>query len=157
MTIPEEGQPAPQFEIPTDGGSTVRLSDLVGKTVVVYFYPKDNTPGCTNEAIDFSAHADAFAEAGAVVIGVSRDSVKKHDNFKAKHDLKVTLGADIDGRVTDDYGVWVKKQMYGREYMGIQRATFLIDSAGVIRKIWPKVKVKGHAEEVLAAARELSC
>jgi peroxiredoxin Q/BCP len=124
--------------------------------VVLYFYPKDNTPGCTTEAIDFSAHAAAFAEAGAVIVGVSRDSAKKHDNFKSKHDLKVILGADTEGKVTEDYGVWIKKQMYGREYMGIQRATFLIDSAGVIQKIWPKVKVKGHAEEVLAETRALS-
>ncbi|WP_420432717.1 thioredoxin-dependent thiol peroxidase [Hyphobacterium sp.] len=157
MTTLTEGQAAPQFELPTDGGATVRLSDLKGKTVVVYFYPKDNTPGCTTEAIDFSSRADAFEEAGAVVIGISRDSVKKHDNFKAKHDLNVTLGADVDGTVTEGYGVWVEKKMYGREFMGIQRATFLIDSAGVIRKIWPKVKIKGHADEVLAAAREFSC
>jgi peroxiredoxin Q/BCP len=156
MTTLTEGQPAPDFDLPTDGGGSVRLSDLKGQIVVLYFYPKDNTPGCTTEAIDFSAHADAFAQAGAVVIGVSRDSVKKHDNFKSKHDLKVTLGADLEGKVTEDYGVWIKKQMYGREYMGIQRATFLIDSAGLIQKIWPKVKVKGHAEEVLAAAQALS-
>jgi thioredoxin-dependent peroxiredoxin len=156
MTVLSEGQKAPGFRMPTDGNGDVSLSGLSGKTVVLYFYPKDATPGCTNEAIDFSALAGDFDKAGVIVIGVSRDSVKKHDNFKAKHDLKVMLGADLDGKVTEDYGVWVEKSMYGRKYMGIQRATFLIDSAGLIQKIWPKVKVKGHAAEVLDAVRALS-
>lgn len=156
MTDLSEGQKAPGFRMPTDGNGEVSLSGLSGKTVVLYFYPKDATPGCTNEAIDFSALAGDFEKAGVIVIGVSRDSVKKHDNFKAKHDLKVMLGADLDGKVTEDYGVWVEKSMYGRKYMGIQRATFLIDSAGLIQKIWPKVKVKGHAAEVLDAVRALS-
>ncbi len=151
-----EGQPAPGFEMPTDGGGEISLSALSGKIVVLYFYPKDSTPGCTNEAIDFSALASEFDAANAVVIGVSRDSVKRHDNFKAKNDLKVVLGADLDGRVTEDYGVWVEKSMYGRKYMGIERATFLIDSEGKIQRIWRKVKVKGHAAEVLDAAQALS-
>ncbi|MEE2524822.1 thioredoxin-dependent thiol peroxidase [Hyphobacterium sp. HN65] len=150
------GQKAPAFDMPTDGDGRVSLADLKGKIVVLYFYPKDSTPGCTNEAIDFSALSDDFEAAGAVVVGVSRDSVKRHDNFKAKNDLKVVLGADLDGKVTEDYGVWVEKSLYGRKYMGIQRATFLIDSQGLIQKLWPKVKVKGHAAEVLEAVRSLS-
>lgn len=156
MTILREGQTAPAFDMPTDGGESISLTELKGKHVVLYFYPKDSTPGCTNEAIDFSGLIEEFSEANTIVIGVSRDSVKKHDNFKAKNNLKVILGADLDGAVTEAYGVWVEKSMYGRKYMGIQRATFLIDSQGVIQKIWPKVKVKGHAGEVLDAARALS-
>lgn len=156
MTTLTEGQKAPDFELPADGGGMVRLSDFSGKIVILYFYPKDSTPGCTTEAIDFSGLKADFDKANAVVIGISRDSVKRHDNFKAKNDLKVILGADLEGRVTEDYGVWVEKSLYGRKYMGIQRATFLIDSQGVIQKVWPKVKVKGHADEVLAAAQALS-
>lgn len=150
------GQKAPEFDMPRDGNGRISLAELKGKIVVLYFYPKDNTPGCTNEAIDFTAHSADFEAEGAVVIGVSRDSVKKHDNFKAKHELNVVLGADEDGKVTEDYGVWVEKSMYGRKYMGIQRATFLIDSQGLIQKVWPKVKVKDHAAEVLEAVRSLS-
>ncbi len=156
MALLGEGMKAPEFELPTDGGARVSLSGLAGKIVVLYFYPKDSTPGCTSEAIDFSRLKDGFEKANAVVIGVSRDSVKRHDNFKAKNDLKVILGADLDGRVTEDYGVWVEKSLYGRKYMGIQRATFLIDSQGLIQKVWPKVKVTGHAEEVLAETQALS-
>jgi len=156
MTTLKEGMKAPEFELPTDGGGTVRLSDFTGKIVILYFYPKDSTPGCTTEAIDFSSLKEGFEKANAIVIGVSRDSVKRHDNFKVKNDLKVILGADLEGRVTEDYDVWVEKILYGRKYMGIQRATFLIDSQGLIQKVWPKVKVKGHAAEVLAAAQSLS-
>jgi len=156
MTTLSEGAKAPEFDMPTDGGGNVKLSDLAGKIVVLYFYPKDSTPGCTTEAIDFSGLQKEFGSANSVVVGVSRDSVKRHENFKAKNDLTVILGADLDGKVTEDYGVWVEKSMYGRKYMGIQRATFLIDSQGLIQKVWSKVKVKGHAEDVLAAVQALS-
>lgn len=149
------GDKAPAFSMIRDGGGTVSLADLKGKTVVLYFYPKDDTPGCTTEAIDFTALKANFAKAGAEVIGVSRDSVAKHEKFAAKHKLGVALGADEDGTVTEAYGVWQEKSLYGRKYMGIMRATFLIDGDGVIRRIWPKVSVKGHAAEVLAAAQAL--
>lgn len=150
MTEITEGSKAPAFDIPADNGGRATLS---GPTVV-FFYPKADTPGCTNEAIDVSAHSDAFEAAGFRVIGISRDPVKKLDRFKAKHDLKVVLGSDEDGAVTEAWGVWVRKTLYGREYMGIERATFLIDGAGLVRKVWRQVRVKGHAEAVLAAAKE---
>ncbi|HCQ53366.1 MAG TPA: peroxiredoxin, partial [Brevundimonas diminuta] len=127
----------------TDGGGRVSLDGLKGKNVVLYFYPKADTPGCTTEGQDFSALIDRFSAADAVVIGVSRDTVKKLDRFKAKHDLKVVLGSDEDGVVTEAWGVWVQKKLYGREYMGIERATFLIDSQGAVRRAWRNVKVKG--------------
>ena len=155
MTTITEGQPAPAFDMATDGDGRVSLDGLRGQTVVLYFYPKADTPGCTNEAKSFTEHADAFAAAGATVIGVSRDPVKKLDRFKAKYDLKVILGSDESGAVTEAFGVWVEKSMYGRTYMGIARATFLIDATGVVRRVWPKVSVKGHAEEVLAAVHAL--
>lgn len=145
-----EGDKAPDFSMPSTDGP-ISLSDFKGKYLVLYFYPKDNTPGCTNEAIDFSAHIKAFEKAGASVVGVSKDSMKKHENFVAKHDLKVVLASDEDGAVCDAYGTWVEKKNYGRTYMGIARSTFLIGPDGKLHKIWPKVKVKGHAEEVLAA------
>jgi len=151
----EAGMTAPDFTLPGDNGETVTLSDYRGKAVVLYFYPKDDTPGCTTEAKDFTALAGEFADAGAVVIGMSKDTAQKHDKFIAKHDLKVKLASDEDGKVIEDYGVWVEKSMYGRTYMGIERATFLIDSEGVIREVWHKVKVKGHAEAVLAAVKAL--
>jgi peroxiredoxin Q/BCP len=150
-----EGQKAPAFDMATDGGGRVSLAGLKGKTVVLFFYPKADTPTCTNEAKDFSALADDFAAAGAVVIGVSRDPVKKLDRFKAKYDLKVILASDEPEDVTNAWGVWVQKKLYGREYMGIERATFLIDGAGVVRRVWRKVSVKGHVAEVLAAAQSL--
>ncbi len=150
MTV-EEGSKAPAFDIPADGGGRATLS---GPTVI-FFYPKADTPGCTNEAIDFSARIDAFTAAGVQVIGISRDPVKKLDRFKAKHDLKVILGSDEAEAVTEAYGVWVEKTLYGRQYMGIERATFLIDGAGTVRKVWRKVSVKGHAEAVLAVAKEV--
>ncbi|MEN3973910.1 thioredoxin-dependent thiol peroxidase [Emcibacter sp. SYSU 3D8] len=152
---PEVGDKAPAFSMPRDGGDRISLADLKGTKVVLYFYPKDDTPGCTTEAIDFTARKADFARAGAEVIGVSRDSVAKHEKFAAKHKLGVTLGADEDGSVTEAYGVWQEKSLYGRKYMGIMRATFLIDADGVIRRIWPKVSVKGHADEVLAAVQAL--
>ena len=151
----EEGAKAPAFTLPTDGGGKVRLSDLKGQNVVLYFYPRDDTPGCTTEAIDFTALKKAFGKADTTVIGVSKDSAEKHDKFKAKHKLSITLASDEGGTTLEKYGVWVEKNMYGRKSMGIRRSTFLIDSKGVIRRIWPKVKVKGHAEDVLAAAQEL--
>jgi len=150
-----ENTPAPAFDLATDGGGRVSLDGLRGKNVVLYFYPKADTPGCTTEGQDFSALIDRFAAANAVVIGVSRDTVKKLDRFKAKHDLKVVLGSDEDGVVTEAWGVWVQKKLYGREYMGIERATFLIDGQGAVRRAWRNVKVKGHAEEILAAVEAL--
>ncbi|WP_024352716.1 peroxiredoxin [Brevundimonas naejangsanensis] len=150
-----ENTPAPAFDLATDGDGRVSLDGLKGKNIVLYFYPKADTPGCTTEGQDFSALIDRFAAANAVVIGVSRDTVKKLDRFKAKHDLKVALGSDEDGAVTESWGVWVLKKLYGREYMGIERATFLIDGQGVVRRAWRNVKVKGHAEEVLAAVEAL--
>ncbi|EGF94430.1 Putative peroxiredoxin bcp [Brevundimonas diminuta] len=155
MTDITENTPAPAFNLATDGGGRVSLDGLKGKNVVLYFYPKADTPGCTTEGQDFSALIDRFSAADAVVIGVSRDTVKKLDRFKAKHDLKVVLGSDEDGAVTEAWGVWVQKKLYGREYMGIERATFLIDSQGAVRRAWRNVKVKGHAEEVLAAVEAL--
>ncbi|NWE53740.1 peroxiredoxin [Brevundimonas sp. P7753] len=155
MTDITEGQPAPAFDLATDGDARVTLAGLKGKSVVLYFYPKADTPGCTTEGLDFSALADAFGAANAVVIGVSRDAVKKLDRFKAKHDLKVILGSDEEGVVCEAYGTWVMKKLYGREYMGVERATFLIDGAGLVRRVWRNVKVKGHAEQVLEAAQSL--
>ncbi|MGX1690844.1 peroxiredoxin [Brevundimonas naejangsanensis] len=155
MTDITENTPAPAFDLATDGDGRVSLDGLKGKNIVLYFYPKADTPGCTTEGQDFSALIERFAAANAVVIGVSRDTVKKLDRFKAKHDLKVALGSDEDGAVTESWGVWVLKKLYGREYMGIERATFLIDGQGVVRRAWRNVKVKGHAEEVLAAVEAL--
>lgn len=150
----DAGTPAPPFDLPTDGGGRFALADRAGPTVV-YFYPKADTPGCTTEGQDFSALMDEFAGLDAAVIGVSRDAVKKLDRFKAKHDLKVVLGSDEDGAVTEAWGVWVEKQLYGRKYTGIERATFLIDAQGRIARAWRNVKVKGHADEVLAALKGL--
>ena len=155
MTEILENTPAPDFTLATDGEGQVSLSDFAGKALVLYFYPKADTPGCTNEGRDFSDLAAEFAKANAVVIGVSRDAVKKLDRFKAKHQFNLILGSDEDGTVCEAYGTWVLKKLYGREYMGIERATFLIDGQGQIRKIWHNVKVKGHAEAVLEATRAL--
>ncbi|MGE5565788.1 MAG: peroxiredoxin [Parcubacteria group bacterium] len=149
------GDPAPDFDLPTDNGQ-IRLSDLKGKVVVLYFYPKDDTSGCTAEAVGFSEAAEDFRQAGAVVVGVSKDTAKSHGKFRQKYDLKVELGADPEGQVVERYGVWVEKSMYGRKYMGIERATFLIDRAGVIQRVWRKVKVPGHVAEVLSAVREVA-
>ncbi|MBO6503503.1 MAG: thioredoxin-dependent thiol peroxidase [Kordiimonadaceae bacterium] len=149
------GDKAPQFSLPGNAGSTLSLSDFAGKNVVLYFYPKDDTPGCTTEAKDFTSLAKDFEGANTVVIGMSKDTAAKHDKFIAKHDLTVLLASDEDGTALEEYGVWVEKNMYGRKYMGIQRATFLIDAHGVIKNIWPKVKVKGHAEDVLEQAKAI--
>ena len=155
LTNLKSGDVAPAFSMPGSGDSgTLSLSDYAGKYLVLYFYPKDNTPGCTTEAIDFTAQKQAFAKLNADIIGVSRDSVKKHDNFIAKKELGIILGADVEGTVTEDYGVWVEKSMYGKTYMGIQRATFLIGPDGKIVEVWPKVRVKGHVDAVLESLRE---
>lgn len=149
------GQDAPQFELPRDGGKTLTLSGLKGKAVVLYFYPKDDTSGCTAQAIDFSALKSDFEKAGAIVIGMSPDSAKSHDKFKAKHGLSVELVADEERKTLEAYGVWGEKSMYGRKYMGVERSTFLIDADGKIARIWRKVKVPSHAGEVLEAVRAL--
>ena len=153
--MPEVGQPAPILDLPTDGGGRVSLAALKGRPAVVYVYPKADTPGCTNEGKDFSALIDAFGALNATVIAVSRDSAKKLDRFKAKHDLKIILASDEDGAACEAWGVWVQKKLYGREYMGIERATFLIDAQGRIARAWRNVKVADHAAEVLEAARAL--
>ncbi|MEO9824007.1 MAG: thioredoxin-dependent thiol peroxidase [Paracoccaceae bacterium] len=146
---------APAFTLPRDGGGTVSLDDFKGSPVVLYFYPKDDTPGCTKEAIGFTETKADFDAAKTVVVGVSKDTVAKHDKFVAKHDLDVILGADEDGAVCEAYGVWVEKQMYGKTYMGIERATFLINADGNVVQEWRKVRVKGHVEAVLEAAKAL--
>ena len=151
-----EGDLAPDFTAPTQDGSPLTLSALRGAPVVVYFYPKDDTPGCTQEAKDFTEMGADFAAAGAKVIGISKDSVKKHEKFALKYDLGVTLVSDEGTDICERYGVWSEKSMYGKTYMGITRATFLIDAQGRIARVWPKVSVKGHAEEVLAAVRALA-
>lgn len=155
MTTANEGERAPAFDLPTDGGGHVRLADFAGRKIVLYFYPKDDTQGCTLEAIDFTRHAADFAKAGTTVIGISPDSVRSHDRFKKKHDLGIILAADEERQVIEAYGLWVEKSMYGRKYMGVDRSTFLIDGKGRIARAWRKVKVPGHVEEVLAAARAL--
>ena len=150
-----EGMPAPDFTLPTDGGGSLTLSSLRGRKVVLYAYPQDDTTSCTNEALSFDALRDDFAAAGATVLGISPDSVKRHDKFKQKYGLKLTLVSDEERKAIEAYGLWVEKQMYGRHYMGVERSTFLIDEAGKIVRVWAKVRVKGHAEAVLAAVREL--
>ncbi len=149
------GDKAPAFDMAASNDSRVSLEGLSGKNIVLYFYPKDDTPGCTIEAKDFRDMIKDFDKANTVIIGVSKDSVKSHDKFKEKYCLPFTLGADEDGSVCEAYGVWVEKSMYGKKYMGIQRATFLIDGKGVLRNVWPKVSVDGHAKEVLEAAKAL--
>ena len=154
MTV-DVGDTAPDFTMPTDGGGEVSLAKLKGRPVVLYFYPRDDTPGCTKEACGFRDSFPDFTGVDAEIIGVSRDTVGKHDKFKAKYDLQFTLGADEDGAVTEAYGVWVEKSMYGRKSMGIERATFLIGTDGKIAKVWRKVKVPGHVDEVLEAVKAL--
>jgi thioredoxin-dependent peroxiredoxin len=151
----EIGEKAPDFTLPTDGNGSVTLSALKGKKVVLYFYPKDDTSGCTAEACGFRDASPDYSGAGSVVIGISKDSVASHDKFKAKYQLPFILGSDGDGKVVESYGVWVEKSMYGRKYMGIDRSTFLVDKDGVVRNIWHKVKVSGHVAEVLKAAQAL--
>lgn len=151
----ETGNTAPDFTLPQDGGPDVTLSAQQPAPVVLYFYSKDDTSGCTVEALDFTALLAEFEAAGVKVFGISRDTVAKHAKFRTKHGLGVPLLSDEDGAVCEAYGVWVEKQMYGRSYMGIERTTFLIDGAGTVARVWNKVKVKGHADEVLQAARDL--
>lgn len=143
------GQPAPIFELPTDSTGTFSLSDQRGKNVVIFFYPKDSTSGCTIENVDFTALMSEFDASNTVLIGISADSLKRHENFRAKNDLKVILGSDPDKQVIEQYGVWVEKQMYGKTHFGIERATFLVDEKGKLAQIWRKVKAKGHAQAVL--------
>lgn len=149
------GKPAPDFTLPTDGGGKVSLKKLKGKNVVLYFYPKDDTSGCTKQACGFNDALPDFEGIDAVIIGVSRDSVASHDKFKKKYKLTFALGSDEEGTVTEAYGVWKEKSMYGKKYMGIERSTFLIDSKGVLRREWRGVKVPGHVEEVLEAVNAL--
>lgn len=149
------GDKAPEFDLPTDGSGNINLAELKGKNVVLYFYPKDDTPGCTVEAKGFRDSLEAFEGANTAIIGISKDSEIKHSKFIEKHSLNFTLASDENGTTCEDYGVWVEKNMYGKKYMGIQRATFLIDTEGKIANIWPKVKVDGHVEEVLEAAKNL--
>lgn len=148
------GDKAPDFNLPADGNSTVGLSDYKGRKVVLYFYPKDDTPGCTKEACGFNENLKAFQKLGTDVIGLSKDSVKKHDKFKQKFSLTFPLASDESGEVCEKYGTWIEKSMYGRKYMGIDRATFLIDENGKIEKIWRKVSVTGHVEDVMKAIKD---
>lgn len=147
------GDTIPSFDLPTDGGGTLSSADLAGKKVVLYFYPKDNTSGCTKQAQAFRDARDKFSAAGTTVIGVSPDGVGSHDKFKSKHDLNFSLIADTDKSLCDAFGVWKEKSMYGKKYMGVERSTFLIDGEGVIRRAWRKVKVPGHVDEVLETAK----
>lgn len=155
MTQLNEGSKAPEIDLPTDNGGHFKLSDMKGKKILVYFYPKDDTPGCTKESCSLSENIKSFEKLGVAVVGISKCSVAKHDKFKKKYDLKFPLASDEHGDVCERYGVWAEKSMYGRKYMGIERTTFLIDENGVIAKIWPKVKVEGHTEEILAALKDL--
>jgi peroxiredoxin Q/BCP len=150
----QAGDKAPAFDLPTDTGR-VSLASLKGKKIVLYFYPKDDTSGCTSEALQFSSEVEEFAKLGAVIVGVSKDSAASHAKFRLKHDLTVELAADTTGEIVETYGAWVEKSMYGRKYMGIDRSTFLIDADGVVREVWRKVKVPGHIKAVLTAARAL--
>jgi peroxiredoxin Q/BCP len=149
----DEGEKAPDFDLPTDNGGRVQLGDFKGKPLVLYFYPRDDTPGCTKEAMGFAEAYDHFRAAGVEVVGVSKDGVLSHDKFKAKYELPFPLASDEGGKVIEAYGSWVEKSRYGRRYMGTERSTFLIDGAGTIRKVWRDVKVAGHVDEVLEAAR----
>lgn len=151
---PAPGDLAPDFSLPTAGGGRVSLADYRGRTVVLYFYPKDDTPGCTQQAISFSEKADDFAAAGAVVIGVSRDSIAKHDAFAKKHGITIQLASDEDGAVCEAYGVWKEKSLYGRSFMGIERSTFVIGPDGRVTQAWRKVKVPGHCAVTLKAAQD---
>lgn len=151
----DSGDTAPDFTLPRDGGGMLTLSEQRPAPVVLFFYPKDNTPGCTREASEFTAQAAAFDALGARVIGISKDSVASHDKFVAKHALSMPLVSDEHGSVCEDYGTWVEKAMYGKTYMGIERSTFLIDGTGRIARVWRKVKVPGHVDEVLEALRAL--
>ncbi|WP_299408996.1 peroxiredoxin [uncultured Roseobacter sp.] len=153
--MPEISQPAPDFALPSTDGGDVTLSALKGKPIVLFFYPRDNTPGCTKESVGFSENRAAFEEAGAVVFGISKDSMASHEKFVAKKELTVPLLSDENGTACEDYGVWKEKSMYGKKFMGIERSTFLIAADGTIAQIWPKVKVPGHVDAVLEAVRAL--
>jgi len=155
MTPLKIGDTAPDFDLPTDNGGTAKLEDYKGKHLILYFYPKDNTPGCTAESCDFRDNLNVLNALNVDVIGISKCSVQKHNNFKAKYDLNFPLISDENGTMCEDYGVWVEKSMYGKKFMGIQRTTILIDPNGKIQTLWPKVKVKGHVEEVKAAIANL--
>jgi len=150
-----EGDAAPDVKLQNVDGEAISLADYRGQKLVLYFYPKDDTSGCTKEAQDFTALAPEFEKAGAWILGVSKDDQKSHEKFTGKYDLKVPLATDADGSVCEAFGVWTEKSMYGRKYMGIERATFLIDRDSIVKRVWRKVKVPGHAEQVLEAAREL--
>jgi len=152
---PQEGDAAPDFRLPGAGGETLSLAGLKGRNLVLYFYPKDDTSGCTKEAMEFNALREKFAKARTTIIGLSPDSVKSHDKFRAKYELAIPLASDETKETLAAYGVWVEKSMYGRKYMGVERSTFLIGPDGRVAKIWRKVKVPGHAEVVLAAAKAL--
>jgi peroxiredoxin Q/BCP len=149
------GDRAPAFEVATDEGPAISSGSLLGQTYVLYFYPKDDTSGCTKEAIAFTESARKFSNLGVYVIGVSKDSVQSHEKFRRKYGLNIRLGSDPEKKTAEAFGVWVQKKLYGRTYMGMDRATFLVDDKGLIRQIWRKVKVPGHAEAVLAAAKTL--
>lgn len=151
----EVGQPVPDFTLPRDGGGSLGPADFRGRKLVLYFYPKDDTPGCTTEALDFTARLADFEAAGTAVVAVSKDSVKSHDRFRDKHGLAIPLLSDESGEVVERFGLWGEKKMYGRTFMGVDRATFLVDADGIVRRAWPKVKVAGHVDEVLEAARAL--
>jgi peroxiredoxin Q/BCP len=155
MKMIDVGDKAPDFTLPRDGGDAVTLSKELSGAVVLYFYPRDDTPGCTREAVDFTSLAAEFAAAGAKVFGISKDTVAKHGKFRDKHDLGIPLLSDAESDVCERYGTWVEKSMYGKTSLGIERATFLIDKTGTVRNVWRKVKVPGHAEEVLDAVRAL--
>lgn len=149
-----EGDDAPDFDLERDGGGRIRLKDFAGQPVVLFFYPKDDTSGCTKEAVAFTELAPEFAKHGAAIVGVSPDTSASHDKFKAKHNLDIALAADTEKSVAGAYGVWVEKSMYGRKYMGVERSTFLIGPDGAVQRAWRKVKVPGHAEAVLEALKE---
>lgn len=153
--MPEIDEPAPDFTLPRDGGGAITLSALRSGPVVLFFYPRDDTSGCTKEAIDFTSLKGEFEAAGATVLGLSKDTVAKHDKFRDKHDLGVALLSDADAEVCEAYGVWKEKSMYGKKFWGIERSTFLIDGNGKVAKVWRKVKVPGHAQEVLDTVRAL--
>ncbi|HET7084986.1 MAG TPA: peroxiredoxin [Rhizomicrobium sp.] len=149
------GDKAPSFKIATDGGETISSSGLKGTPYIIYFYPKDDTSGCTKEAIGFSDHLKKFDRLGVTLLGISKDSLESHAKFRKKHKLKIALGSDPETKMAQDWGVWGEKTLYGRKYMGMERATFLVDGKGVIKQAWRKVKVPGHVEAVLQAAEAL--
>ncbi len=156
MTIPKTGDQAPDFTLPVDSGGDVTLSKLRGRNVVVYFYPKDLTSGCTREAVAFSELVKEFDAANTIVMGISADSISRHEKFRKKHDLTIILASDEERKAIEAYGVWIEKNMYGRKYMGIERASFLIDDKGKLVHIWRKVRLAGHVEKVLEAAQALN-